>query len=480
MRCRRRVRNIDQWKRNIAKRRRNEGKEYITKTGNVKKARAVKPGCGTKCRCKCHQHFNTTERHTLFHRFWQMGDINKQRSFILKFACMKKRTERKGKSQSRNISGSYNFPVHDNTKVVKVCKTFFLHTLSISERYISTAHRLSTTGFVRMTRGDGIPIGQTEYPLRSFPTMESHYCRKDTNKDYLGPELSVSKLYSLYLEKCREQSQSQVSLSIYRKIFNYEYNIAIHHPIQDQCDFCVSFENSNEEQKAKLQNIYKTHTENKTLAREAKEIDKVRAKTDASLVCACFDLQQILPTPSSFESSLYYKRRLNTFNLTVYDMANRNGHCFLWNESISNRGACEIARCVYNFIAQKAIEGKTQFIFYSDNCCSQNKNKFYVTMLWFCLLKFKLTSITHRYLEKGNTQNENDSINTTIEKASKHVKIYTTPQWAAVIRMKRRGHPYNVREMSFKDFIDFKQLSKNIKNFEVNTDGLKVYWNKIK
>ncbi|WAR18439.1 hypothetical protein MAR_000277 [Mya arenaria] len=300
-----------------------------------------------------------------------MGDINKQRSFISKFACMKKRTERKGKPQRRNISVSYNFPVHDNTKVVKVCKTFFLHTLSISERYISTAHRVSTTGFCqddkrgrhtnRPNRISPAKVNMVRLHIESFPTMESHYCRKDTNKDYLGPELSVSKLYSLYLEKCREQSQSPVSLSIYRKIFNYEYNIAFHHPIKDQCDLCVSFENSNEEQKAKLQNIYKTHIENKTLTREAKEMDKVRAKTDASLVCACFDLQQILLTPSSFESSLYYKRRLNTFNLTVYDMANRNGHCFLWNESISNRGACEIATCVYNFIAQKALEVTTLF-----------------------------------------------------------------------------------------------------------------------
>ena len=169
-----------------------------------------------------------------------------------------------------------------------------------------------------------------------------------------------------------------------------------------------------------------------------------------------------------------------TNNRLIHVQHYSNGHCFLWNESISNRGACEMATCVYYFIKQKAQEGKKHFIFYSDNCSSQNKNKFYVTMLWFCLSKFKLSSITHRYLEKGHTQNENDSIYATIEKVSKHIKIYTTPQWAAVIRTARRDHPYNVREMSFKDFIDFKILSKNIKNFEINTDGLKVYWNKIK
>ena len=38
-------------------------------------------------------------------------------------------------------------------------------------------------------------------------------------------------------------------------------------------------------------------------------------------------------TPHSFESALYYKRRLNTYNL--YDFGSTDGH---WNESIASRG----------------------------------------------------------------------------------------------------------------------------------------------
>lgn len=101
-------------------------------------------------------------------------------------------------------------------------------------------------------------------------------------------------------------------------------------------------------------------------------------------------------------------------------------------------------------------------------------------MLWFCIQKFGITSITHKYLEKGHTQNENGFIHATIESASRHIKVYTTPQWAAIIQMARRDHPYFTREMSFKDFFDFKLMSQNIKNFEINTDGEKVFWNKLK
>lgn len=54
--------------------------------------------------------------------------------------------------------------------------------------------------------------------------------------------------------------------------------------------------------------------------------------------------------------------------------------------------------------------GMKKFVFFSDNCCGQNKNKNYLAMLWYCLKKFKLTAIEHKYLEKGHTQNENDSV----------------------------------------------------------------------
>ena len=152
-------------------------------------------------------------------------------------------------------------------------------------------------------------------------------------------------------------------------------------------------------------------------------------------------------------------------------MSNKDGYCFVWNESISNRGASEIASCVYHFIKQKVEDSKREFIFFSDNCSAQNKNRFYVTMLWFCQQKFGITSTTHKYLEKGHTQNKNDLIHATIASASRNIKIYTTPQWATAIRAARRDHTYVVKEMSAQDFFYFKDLSLNIKIFEINSDG---------
>ena len=224
-------------------------------------------------------------------------------------------------------------------------------------------------------------------------------------------------MYSLYKERCSEMGLTSVSASIYQRVFNNEYNLSFHRPVIDQCDLCVAYTNAkfNDEMKNVLSEDYNIHIENKNLVREAKNRDKAKSKVDDTLLCACFDLQEILLTPRSFESCLYYKRRLNTFTFSIYDLSNKDGYCFVWNESISNHGASEIASCVYHFIKQKVEDGKREFIFFSDNCSTQNKNRFYVTMLWFCLLKFGISSITHKYLEKVN---ENDSIHATIESAS--------------------------------------------------------------
>lgn len=34
--------------------------------------------------------------------------------------------------------------------------------------------------------------------IASFPVVESHYCRKDSKRMYLSPDLSLPKMYTLY------------------------------------------------------------------------------------------------------------------------------------------------------------------------------------------------------------------------------------------------------------------------------------------
>ena len=65
---------------------------------------------------------------------------------------------------------------------------------------------------------------------------------------------------------------------------------------------------------------------------------------------AIFDLQEVLQCPTSVESSLYYERKLNVYNLTVYDYRNGQGHCNVWSEEDAMRGSNEIASCVFSYL----------------------------------------------------------------------------------------------------------------------------------
>ena len=99
--------------------------------------------------------------------------------------------------------------------------------------------------------------------IRSFETVESHYCRRDSKKLYLPQDLSLSKMYRLYKEHCSSIGVTPVSQYIYNDVFNSEFNLAFHSPIKDKCDLCVSFANASAEKKEKLTEIYENHIKNK-------------------------------------------------------------------------------------------------------------------------------------------------------------------------------------------------------------------------
>ncbi|MEW8545667.1 MAG: hypothetical protein AB2693_19270 [Candidatus Thiodiazotropha sp.] len=491
-RGRKRSRDESSWVRNVRKRLKNTGQSYVGRKGQVKAAKVMKKGCGEKCKFQCHKKFSQEEREDIFHHYWALGDLTRQRDFVLKFCRAKEKGVTKIKGPSRKTrSLTWTLPL--NGQPERVCKIFFIHTLAISDRIVFTALEKQTLGMSsldgrgkhlsRPTKTSEEQLDSIKAHINSFPCVESHYCRKDSHKQYLQPGLSVPKMYNLYLEICKNENKEPVQLPIYRRVFDYEFNLSFHRPLKDQCDLCNSFNNSTEAEKSEMKEEYENHISNKELARNHKNSDKETALKDpgtSEFIAACFDLEEVLMTPKSFQSSLYYKRRLNTFNLSIYDLGSKDGFCYVWNEAIAQRGGCEIASCVYSFLKTKHESGKKQVVLYSDNCSGQNKNKYYTTMLWYALNKFSLTSIEQKYLEKGHTQNQNDSIHATIECCSKPLSIYTTAGWAATIRAARPKQPYIVKEMGLADFFNFGEVCDMLKNFDLDTDRKKIYWSGVR
>lgn len=133
-------------------------------------------------------------------------------------------------------------------------------------------------------------------------------------------------------------------------------------------------------------------------------------------------------------------------------------------------------------LMEKNYEG-IEFVFFSDNCCGQQKNRFVFSMYMFALMKYsKIRSITHKYLITGHTQNEGDAVHSTIEQAIKRNlrsgPIYAPSQYAQIIRnAKKKGKPYKVNEISYKEIYSMKNLAEeigfNAKNLK--TSEIKVF-----
>lgn len=164
-----------------------------------------------------------------------------------------------------------------------------------------------------------------------------------------------------------------------------------------------------------------------------KNFDKVRSEKDKEFCVAVFDFEKVLITPQGDVSSFYYKRKFATYNFTIFDIGKKHGYFFVWHQSAEgNRISNEISTCLYNFLKIIKDQGIKEVVFYSDNCGGQNHNRFVYAMWEYASYTLKL-KITHRFLERGHTQNEGDSMHAVIENAKKGKIIYMPDQWVILI-----------------------------------------------
>lgn len=435
-----------------------------------------------------------------FKNYWGLKDATRQRDFIFRNVDFKRKaTERRRDEDDmsdydgsrRKLTFCYHLPGLESSEKVKVCQTFFLNTLSISHQVVKTVAKKiqnSNTTVEPDMRGkvqcnSRLPSGVKESVrdhINLFETIESHYCRKESSKTYLPSSLNIKKMYDLYKVYCSENAIKVASECIYRQIFCREFNISFFIPKKDQCGICTKYKNCNDIERLEMQDQYDLHLQNKNLARESKEKDKERAKQEEKFCTAVFDLQQVLPCPKIEVGEAYYKRKLSTFNFTVYDIGKKECFCYMWYEVIASRGACEIGSCLYKFLINKINSGFTEFSLYSDNCAGQNHNRFVYCLFVYLSKKFNVI-IRHSFLETGHTQNEGDSAHSVIERASKNIPVYTPSQWCTLVRTACRKSPYKVTEISQEDVFDLKHLlESNTINWDKDSDNQKVQWQRIK
>lgn len=468
------------WKRNKNKKLRLEGKEHTSQSGKKVRAKAVQE-VPCKCHYKCNDLFTLNDRQIIFNDFLTLKEDRAKWAFI-NSSVSKELPKRRYKSKDsssmavdvpdkRNYTHVYSLTL--NNKVHQVCKMFFLGTLDISAKRVETALKKKMNSGVTEHDKRGLNPAPNKISeeqknsvrdhIKSLPVVDSHYCRCSSKRKYLPSGLSENRLYQDYINYCEENGALPVSSYYYKHIFTTEFNYGFHRPKKDQCDYCAQFKNKSPEEKLQEQSNYELHLIRKTEAREQKKEDKARAKTDPTFCAYTMDLEKILLTPQLEIGQLYYKRKLKTYNFTIYDLGKGTAINYMWHETNGTKGSSEIATCIWKLLSELPLD-VTEVTFYSDTASGQNRNHIISAMFIKALSSFpNLKIINQKYMESGHSEMECDSVHSAIESRGRKINIFVPDGWYTVARTAKTTRPsYVVKEMDFSQFLDFKSYSQKL------------------
>lgn len=477
-----RKRNSVNWKKNIRKQRRAAGEEYLSATNKLIGKNEMKAPCRDECKKQCKQNISIESRALIHSQFWNGTiELDQKRQFIA--SCIEEvpvervRARTGSRAGKRITSLKYFFSV--NGKKVSVCRTYFLNTLNISQTSVRNALSKRQLGGIVIPdqRGKHEPSNKIAANVRNnirehiqkFPCVESHYSRNKSQRKYLGSHLNISIMYRCFYEDCVENQIPKEDIPkqwLYSEIFNSEFNLSFKEPGNDTCDTCDGYviklkESVTLEERLELQTNYDAHLLDADNRYKLKRQDKETYKTEANTKILSVDLQKCLPTPLLTNAQSFYSLKLWTLNYTVYDATEKIGYCFTWDESIAGRGGNEMASCILKYINLNVKESVEKIVIWSDNCPSQNRNhQMIMCYLSIIMLKPSIKCIEHKYLLRGHTHMEVDTIHARIErqkKASPQFSLITPWDWQQLFRL--CGDKFEVAEMETMDFKNFTLLS---------------------
>lgn len=212
--------------------------------------------------------------------------------------------------------------------------------------------------------------------------QKSHYNRAKSKRIYLSYELNIKKLWEMYNESA--SINLKVSETMFRRVFEKDFNIGFSSPSCDICSTCELLKNK--------QKVEKRPEELESLKIQLR-IHKIRAKRFFELakekpensVTFCFDLQQIQCLPKTPIQESFYLRQIGFYNFCVTDMETKNPHFFTWTEDQARKGSSEVASALLTFLISADLSGVEVVRLFADGCGGQNKNSHVVHMLIFWL-----------------------------------------------------------------------------------------------
>lgn len=482
-------------KRTERKHRRNTGQEYTTLKGKLKKARELKKL--SACRMKCAERFSEDIQEQIFREYWSLGNYDKRVRYVAslvetsnpKTRRVRSENDTIKKNKTRTVTHRFHFKV--NGQLNPVCRGCFKQVLGETQMFITLALRNASRSVSGVTcddkRGHLEPhnkyspevIEDIIFHIRSFPSYESHYTRRENSKRYLPAHLTLQKMYDLYCEG----RETKVSRKLYEKEF-HKLNLAFKKPKVDTCHKCDVIQMKlavceNEEERKEIEKEKNTHHLDADKAYKQKDSDKELAKADPTTKVFTFDLQQCLPTPFVNSSVSFYKRQLWTYNLTIHDLGTGEVTCYMWHEAEGGRGANQIATCLFLQLIE-LTPNIQNVVLYSDTCGGQNRNSHVAAMFFYALQQnTNLKLIDHKFMISGHSHMECDVDHSLIEKQKKKLEtqINHPYDWYQLVRMTGKKRKFIVKELTYDSFLDFASLYKGpLVLRKKNEAGLPFNW----
>lgn len=398
----------------------------------------------------------------LFQCFYK-NSYNEQQRFLAE--CMelkepKRRIVDEDKSR-RHCTVKYSLPVDKKFTVrQQVCQKQIVTVLDVTRRRLQLlTNKLKQGHIVDDNRGKhdnrprNIPDADLELVVNhisSFPCQENHYSRNSNKKRCLSPDLSITKMYKLFLTKYPD---TNVKLHFYRSTFHERFNLRFGVPRSDTCKVCDKYyiqmaATVNDEELKQLQLQSTLHHNKADKAYKTLAEDTKAAKDNHNIVVLCVDLQQVIFTPNLSHSDVYYLRQYSNYNFCIHDMGKNSATMCLWHESVGKRGSAEISSSIFRFIEKNfeilSPNQERKLIIWSDRCVGQNNNWRMVALCHYLVSLRYFTEVNQKFLVTGHSFLPCDRDFALIEKCKKSAILYDFQDVVKMIESTKISNLFNI------------------------------------
>lgn len=179
------------------------------------------------------------------------------------------------------------------------------------------------------------------------------------------------------------------------------------------------------------------------------------------------DVQAVKLYPDTNASAIFYKQRLQVHNFTIYNLGTKQCSNYWFNETQGDLCASTFVSCIVHHLNKYCLNDTLPIIIYSDGCGYQNRNVYLSNALSaFAINNNKI--VEQKYLEKGHTHMECDSVHAKIEKKAAGRNIFVPFDYSTITREARKtvnvngvrkDLPLDVEYLSYTFFKNYKDVS---------------------